>query len=75
MDYLYYDRLSDMLTLTTGDGEEVEFLGPLTHAMLKMQSYGYSQSQARESVLRAYFNGGQAVELDNVKRIAKRRSK
>jgi len=73
MEYLYYDRLSDMLTLES-DERGVEFLGPMTHALLKLQEYGYTPSQAREAVLRARFNMGQAVEMDNVKRIANRTS-
>jgi len=51
--------------------DEVIFLGPITHAQLKLKEYGYTASQAREAVLRAVFNTGDAVDLDNVKRMAK----
>ena len=67
--YLFYDRLSKMFSLQTE--EEVLFLGPITHAQLKLKEYGCTASQAREAVLRAVFNMGDAVELDNVKRTAK----
>lgn len=66
--YLYYDRLSKMFSLQAED--EVIFLGPITHAQLKLKEYGCTTSQAREAVLRAMFNMGDAVDLDNVKRMA-----
>ena len=66
---LYYDRVSKMYTLDTG--EDVEFLGPITQAMLKLKSIAdCTMSQAREAVLRAFFNGGDAVSLENVKKMA-----
>lgn len=67
--YLYYDRISKMFSLQAE--EEVLFLGPITHAQLKLKEYGCTASQAREAVLRAVFNMGDAVDLDNVKRMAK----
>lgn len=67
--YLYYDRISKMFSLQAED--EVIFLGPITHAQLKLKEYGCTASQAREAVLRAVFNMGDAVDLDNVKRMAK----
>ena len=69
MNYIYWDRLSDMISLESDD--KVEFLGPPTHAILKLKEYGCSVSEAREAVLRARFNGGDAVELDNIKKMAK----
>ena len=67
--YLYYDRISKMFSLQAE--EEVLFLGPITHAQLRLKEYGCTASQAREAVLRAVFNMGDAVDLDNVKRMAK----
>lgn len=67
--YLYYDRISKMFSLDTGD--EVLFLGPTTHSMAKLRELGFSASQAREAVLRAIFNMGDAVDMDNVQRMAK----
>jgi hypothetical protein len=59
-----------MFTLDTG--EEVQFLGPLTQAMLKLKEVATcTMSQAREAILRAFFNGGEAVPLDQVKKMAK----
>lgn len=67
--YLYYDRISKMFSLQAED--EVIFLGPIVHAQLKLKEYGCTASQAREATLRAVFNMGDAVDLDNVKRMAK----
>ena len=67
--FLYYDRVSDMLTLETE--EEVVFLGPLTHALVRLRKeYDLTDSQAREAVLQSVFNQGAAVDLDIIKRIA-----
>ena len=66
--YLYYDRISKMFSLQAED--EVIFLGPIVHAQLKLKEYGCTASQAREATLRAVFNMGDAVDLDNVKRMA-----
>lgn len=66
--FLYYDRISKMFSLQAED--EVIFLGPITHAQLKLKEYGCTASQAREAVLRAVFNMGDGVDLDNVKRMA-----
>ena len=66
---LYYDRLSKMYSLDTG--EDVEFLGPITHAMIRLKDLAsITMSQAREAVLRAFFNMGEAVCLENVKKMA-----
>jgi len=65
--YVYYDRLNNMISLQSDD--EVIFLGPLTHAQLKLREYGCTPAQARDAVLRAFFNTGAAVDIDNVKRM------
>ena len=67
--FLYYDRISKMFSLQAED--EVVFLGPIVHAQLKLKEYGCTASQAREATLRAIFNMGDAVDLDNVKRMAR----
>ena len=67
---LYCDRISGMYTLDTGEG--VEFLGGITHALVVLQrNYDLTASQAREAVLRAMFNGGEAVPINDVKKMAK----
>jgi hypothetical protein len=66
--YLSYDRISKVFTLE--NEEEVEFLGPITHAQIKLRHYGFSASQAREAVLQAIFNTGAPVDLDAVRRVA-----
>jgi hypothetical protein len=66
--YLSYDRINKVFTLETED--EVEFLGPITHAQAKLRNYGFSASQAREAVLQAIFNMGAQVDLDAVRRVA-----
>jgi hypothetical protein len=67
--YLYYDRVSKIYSLDTG--EDAVFLGPITHALLVLQrEYNLTQSQANEAVLRAFGNGGAPVDIDNVKRMA-----
>jgi hypothetical protein len=68
MGYLYYDRVSKMFTLAA-DGE-VAFLGPTTQSLLRLQSFGFTPSQAREAVLQAVFNMGDAVDLDFISRFA-----
>ena len=66
---LYYDRISKMFTLETED--EVIFLGPLTHTLVLLRKkYELSADEAREGTLRAIFNAGFPVDIDNVKRIA-----
>ena len=71
--FLYYDRVSKMFTLDVG--EEVIFLGPITNAMVNLKNKGFTDSQAREAVLQAVFNMGDAVRLDDIKRIACEKSK
>jgi hypothetical protein len=67
--YLYYDRVSKMYTLD--DGDDVVFLGPITHSLQVLQhKYELTESQATEAVLRAFGNLGAAVDIDNVKRMA-----
>ena len=61
--------MSNMLSLVDEDGV-TEFLGPMTQSILKLREYGYTASQAREAVLRAFANGGDAVDLDNISRMA-----
>lgn len=67
--FLYYDRLSNMCTLVAGG--EVDFLGPPKHALLLLQNHGLTDSQAREAVLQAVFNMGDAVDLSTIRKIAK----
>lgn len=67
--FLYHDRLSGSFTLETEDS--VEFLGPMTHALRLLKTkYKLTDSQAREAVVRAYGLRGDAVDLENIKRIA-----
>lgn len=67
---LYYDRVSKMYSLDCEDGS-VEFLGPATHAMVVLKSkYDLTDSQAREAVLQAVFNMGDAVNISTIKKIA-----
>lgn len=66
---LFYDRISKMFSLQTSTG--VEFLGPITHAQLLLQEHGYTPHQAREAVLRAFFNLGDSVDMNNIQRMAK----
>ena len=67
--HLYYDRVSKMFTLDTE--EDVEFLGPITNALVVLRhKFELTPSQAREATLQAFFNGGDAVCLDDVKRIS-----
>jgi hypothetical protein len=75
--YLYYDRISKMFTLDTCEEEDqVVFLGPITNALVNLKSdkYGFTYSQAREAVLQAVFNMGDAVHLDVIKKIASKES-
>jgi hypothetical protein len=66
---LFYDRLVKMFTLL--QDEVVIFLGPMTHSLLRLEhEFGLTNSQAREAVLRAMFNMGDSVCIDNVKRMA-----
>jgi hypothetical protein len=66
---LYYDRVSAMFSLDTG--EDVIFLGPTTHAMLALKrKLNLTDSQARQAVIQAVFNMGDAVNLDIVKKMA-----
>ena len=66
--FLFYDRISRCFTLETS--EEVEFLGPITHAQAKLREKGLTCSQAREATLQAVFNMGAPVNLDWVRKIA-----
>jgi hypothetical protein len=54
------------------DEDEVVFLGPISHALalLKSTKYGFTESQAREGVLQAFFNSGFPVDMDVVKKIS-----
>lgn len=70
---LYYDRVSKMLTLDAGE-DGVIFLGPITQSLVSLRSYGLTDSQAREAVLQAVFNMGDAVNLDIIKKIASKES-
>jgi hypothetical protein len=59
-----------MFTLEMDEG--VEFLGPMTHAMVVLRkNHGFTPSQAREGVLQAFFNGGDGVHMGQLKHIAK----
>lgn len=66
--YLYYDRIHKVFTLETE--EEVEFLGPDTHALVKLRHKGLTNSQAREAMLQAIFNMGCPVDLDAIRKVA-----
>ena len=69
MNYLYYDCATEVFSLKTPDG--VVFLGPMAHTMLMLQSdYGCTESQARSAAIQAIMNRGEAVSIDDVKRIA-----
>jgi len=58
-----------MFTLETDEG--VEFLGPMTHALVTLRkNHGFTPSQAREGILQAFFNGGDGVHMDQLKHIA-----
>jgi hypothetical protein len=72
--FLYYDRLSQMFTLDMGDDGYV-FLGPIYQAMVDLKHRGFTDSQAREAVLQAIFNMGDAVHLNNIKKIANNESR
>jgi hypothetical protein len=66
---LFYDTMAKMFSLVKDD--EVIFLGPMTHSLLRLQhEFELTQSQAREALLRAMFNNGDSVCIDNVKRMA-----
>lgn len=66
---LYFDRLSQMCTLETLD--EAIFLGPPTQSILKLKTeYGLTSGQASKAVVQAVYNGGYAVDLDMIKKIA-----
>ena len=72
--FLYYDRVSKMFTLDKDD-DGVVFLGPITNALINLKNEGFTDSQAREAVLQAVFNMGDAVHLDDIKKIACKTSK
>lgn len=72
--YLYYDRVSKMFTLDAND-DGVVFLGPITHALVMLRSYGLTDSQAREATLQAVFNMGAAVDLATIRRISSKESR
>ncbi len=65
---LYYDRVAGMFSLDTDEG--VIFLGPFTHAMLKLKEIGFTMSQAREAILEAFMSGGAPIPLDRVVKMA-----
>ncbi len=67
--YVYYDRVSKMYILDAGD-DGIEFLGPGTMALVKLQSYGLTNSQATEAVLQAFMNLGAPVNLADIRRMA-----
>jgi hypothetical protein len=69
--YLYYDRVSKMFSLHV-PGQGVVFLGPISNAQLHLrENLKLTPSQAREAVLMAVFNMGDAVDLGVIKKIAK----
>ena len=75
MMYLYYDGISAThpysLKTVRGDQAETILLGSFTQTMLTLETeYGLSQDQAREAVLQAMMNGGDAVSLDNIQKSA-----
>lgn len=65
--YLYYDRVSKMCTLNTGD--EVLFVGPVTHSVQKLREFDLTLAQARAAVLTAVFNMGDAVDILTIKKM------
>lgn len=65
--YLYYDRVSKMCTLNTGD--EVLFIGPVTHSIQKLREFDLTLAQAKAAVLTAVFNMGDAVDLLTIKKM------
>lgn len=66
--YLYYDRIYKSFTLETD--EAVEYLGPMTHALVKLREKGLTNSQAQEATLQAVFNMGSPVNLDWIRKVA-----
>jgi len=66
--YVYFDRIHQVFTLETDD--EVELLGPMTHAQVKLRQKGLTCSQAREALLQAVFNMGCPVDLDAIRKVA-----
>jgi hypothetical protein len=67
--YLFYDTISRMFSIRKRDNT-VEFLGPPKHTMLVLQSYGYTEGQARDAVTRGIMGNGNAVPLDDVVKMA-----
>ena len=66
---LYYDRVSGMFSLDTGD--DVVFLGPTTHALLSLKrKLNLSDAQAQQAIIQAVFNMGDAVDIEIVKKMA-----
>jgi hypothetical protein len=61
---LYYDPISKMFSLLDNKENKTTFLGPLTHALLKLEEYGLNELQAREAILRAFHGHGDPVELN-----------
>ena len=58
-----------MFTLDLQD-EGAIFLGPITNALVELQSYNFTPSQAREALLQAVFNMGAPVDLNTILKIA-----
>jgi len=63
---LVYDRLSGTFSLETED--DVYFLGPFKHSILRLKNMGFSAAQATDAVLTAFFNMGAEVPMELIKR-------
>ena len=68
MESLSYDRLSGSFVLDTEEGPE--FLGPMNFALKSLTHLDFSELQAREAVLSAFFAGGREIDIDIFRRIA-----
>ena len=68
METLSYDRLSGSFVLDTEEGPE--FLGPMNFALKYLTHLDFSEVQAREAVLSAFFAGGREIDVDIFRKIA-----
>lgn len=68
MQKLYYDPISKMYSLWCDKENKAHFLGPISHAMLKLMEFGMNELEAREAILRAFHGKGDAIDLNVVKK-------